>query len=380
MRESCLSNANNNVAVANKQIAKLFREGIANKTIIPKDVSYKALFEGLVDLEDIDINNAKEVAEAIGSSAFADVATIITSNIIIEPYEQMTNEVMSLVTEGTAKFTYTETVKGMTAVGGVRRRLETDAYTETDFETKYISVDKSDFGRIISLTMEDLFNDATGDIQDTASRIGEDAGQHQAQMIIETLECLPRTAFGEATSRAFVYKGTAFVQSNFYNADHSAIDGLDGQVNKNTATGGIAGAGFTAAYNNFAALVDEKGKRIVLAPTHVVVHTQNDLTLATLLATERVLGSANNDINQFGPRGRVKLIPIATPFLATTANLAYIGNIKRSLAWLWVQKPQTVNSGVDVAAFERQIVWRARFNYYGGCAHRDYRAITRLTA
>jgi hypothetical protein len=381
MRESCLSNANNNVAVANKMIAKLFKEGIKSKDIIPKDVSFKALFEGLVDTEDIDMNNAREVAEAISSSAFADVATIITSSLVIEPFELQSNEVMGLVTEGNAKFTYTETIKGMTSIGGVRRRLETDSYTETDFEDKTVSIDKSDFGRIVSLTMEDLFNDATGDIQAKANTIGEDGGQHMAQQIIETMEVLPRTALGEATSRAFVYKGTAYVQSDFYSADHSGIAGLDGQVNKNTATGGITEAGFTVAYNNFAALVDERGKRIVMTPTDVIVHSQYDLKLANLLASERSIASAAlNDVNMFGPRGRVKLRPLATPWLATTTSLCYIGNFKRSLVWLWVQKPQTVTSGVDTLAFERQIVWRARFNYYGGCAHRDYRSITRITA
>jgi len=385
LRESCLSKANNNVKVANEMVVKIFKEGISNKKIDPKNVSIKALFEGLVDTDNLDLGNAVKVAEAIGSSAFADVLTIITSALTIEPYEIFSDDLAQLCTEGNAKFTYAETVKGMTAIGGVRRRLETQAYGETDFEDKYIGVEKCDFGRIVSLTMEDIFNDATNDIQDAANRIGEDAGQHKHQMIAETIECLPRTAFGEVTSRAFVYKGTAYTQAQFYSTDHSAI--LDFQTNCNVATGGITQAGLTNAYNNFASLTDEKGKRIVVRPQQILVNSLNELTLATLLATDLAVGQnfssttgGINDVNQFGPRGKVKLASVTSPFLATTSGLAYMGNFKKALLWLWVQKPQTVTQGGDSnLAFERQIVWRARFNYYGGVALRDYRYITRIT-
>lgn len=378
LREKCLSECGNDPKKAYRMLEKIFKQQLKEKKIVAKDVSIRALFEGLVDMEGIDRNNPVEVAEAVSSSAFTNITTLITHDIVIEPYEVRMEVLDELVTQGDATMTDDENIRGMTAIGGVRRRLETQAYDETDFGEKRVAVRKSDFGRIIALTMEDLFNDRTGDIQDRANTVGEDGTQHRERMIIETLEVLPRTSFEEATSRAFVYDGTAFTQGQFYSADHSAI--LDRQVNKNVAVGGITEAGLGAAYLNFATMKDERGKEININPTHIIIHKSNELKLATLLSTDRAVGTANNDTNQFGPRGKVKLASVETPYLTSTANLAYMGSPKRSLLWLWVQRPKTITKGADSdLAFRRQIIWQARFNYYGGLAHRDYRYIQRIT-
>jgi len=59
----------------------------------------------------------------------------------------------------------------------------------------------------------------------------------------------------------------------------------------------------------------------------------------------------------------------------------YMGDFKRSLLWLWVERPNTVTAAAsDDDAFRRRIVWKARFNYYGGVGHRDYRYGVRVTA
>lgn len=379
LRKACEAETGGNNDKSRKllvgKLEQLFNEG----KLSHKDINLKAAFEALVDIAPEDRTDSVKVAEAVASSAFSTLTTLIVHRSVIEPYEMRMNEVMELVSEDDASMTDDETIHGMTPLGGIRRRLETEAYDETDFSEKKVTVRKSDFGRIISLTMEDIFNDRTGKIREKASSIGEDAGSHQEKMIIETLEVLPRTAFNESASRAFVYEGVAHTQAQFYSTDHSAI--LDGQVNSNRVTGGITEAGFTNAYNCFATpMTDERGKEIVIRPEVVVVRATNDLTLNNLLATERALGNNNNDINQFGPRGRVKLKPIVTPFLASTAGLFYMGVPRRSLKWLWVERPQTVTAAADSSlAFERRIVWRARFNYYGGVAHRDYRWVVRGT-
>lgn len=381
LREACIQESGGDIKKANKLITEKFEKELNEGKIKAKNISFQALFEGLVNLNDVDRSNPLQVREAVASSAFPNITTLIMHSITIEPYDIYVNTVMNLVMESDAIMTEEEPVPGMTAIGGVRRRIETESYDETDFDEKRVSIRKSDFGRIIALTMEDLFNDRTGMIQAKASAIGEDGGQHQEQMIIESLEVLPRTAFGEATSRAFVYNGTAFVQSSFYSSDHSAIAGLDGQVNDNAATGGITEAGFREGYALFAKMKDEKGKTIKIIPKQVVVHSQYELTLATLLGTELIVGSGNNDINQFGPKGKVKILPVVSPFLATTASLAYMGDFPKSLLWLWVQRPSTITmAGTDDDAFRRQIVWKARFNYYGGVGHRDYRYCVRITA
>lgn len=380
LREACLQQTGGDVQKGNKLLVTKFQEMVDQKLVDPKKVSYRALFEGLVNLDGVELNDPKQVVEAVSSSAFTNITTLITHAIVIEPYEVRMADIGQLVTEGEAAMTDEENVRGMTAIGGVRRRLETQAYEETDFEEKRVSVRKSDFGRIISLTFEDIFNDRTGDIQDRANTIGEDGSQHREQMVIETLECLPRTSFGEAASSAFVYKGTAYTSAQFYAATHATLP-IDGQVNNNVVTsGGIDETSFSTAYLRFSSMRDEKGKIIRVRPEVVVVHDQQELKLATLLATDKAVGGNNNDVNQFGPRGKVKLATITTPFLSSSGQLAYMGTPRRSLLWLWVEKPQTVTMGATTdAAFRRRIVWEARFNYYGGIAHRDYRYIVKIS-
>jgi len=381
LKEKCLQQAGGNVKKANQLIVDTFREKIlGTEKVNPRTISFKALFEGLVDLSNVDINNLVQLNEAVASSAFTDTSTLLTHAVVIEPFELRKVDFGFLCTDGDAVITDDETVRGMTALGGLRRRLETQSYEETDFEEKKVTIRKMDFGRGISLTFEAIFNDRTGDIMDSAQNIGDDGVQHREKMIIETLECLPRSAFGEATSRAFVLGGTAFVNTNFYNTNHSAIAGLDGQINNNKVTGGITEAGFASAFGCFAAMKDERGQILTINPEVVVVHKSNELTLGRLLLTEKAVGSAYNDVNMFGPKGAVTIRPVATPFLATTAGLFYFGVPRRSMLWLWVQKPNSNTlSGNTDAAVKRKIVWEMYFNYYGGCGHRDYRYVVQGT-
>jgi hypothetical protein len=99
-----------------------------------------------------------------------------------------------------------------------------------------------------------------------------------------------------------------------------------------------------------------------------------------MLDTDRIVGDEHNDTNQFGPRGRVKLRSITTPFLATTTGLFYMGTPRRSMLWLWVQKPNTQTIPANsIDSIKRKIVWEMVFNYYGGVGHRDYRWIQKGT-
>lgn len=380
IRKSCEAISGGNNAKSRQLLVEKFEQAFKDKTMRTEDVSLKAAFEALVDISADDKNDSTKVAEAVASSAFTTLTTLIVHRSVIEPYELRMQDLSALYSEDDASMTDDETIHGMTPLGGIRRRLETEAYDETDFSEKKVTIRKSDFGRIISLTMEDIFNDRTGKIREKAQTIGEDAGSHQEQMIMETLEVLPRTAFGEALSRAFVFEGTAYTQAQFYSTTHAAVM-PDGQVNANAVTGGITTAGLTNAYNAFAGFKDERGKLIVVRPEVIIVHQSNELALATLLGTEQDITTTGMfNVNQFGPRGRVNLKQITTPYLASSSGLFYMGVPKRSMKWLWVERPQTVTAAADSSlAFERRIVWRARFNYYGGIGHRDYRYIVRGT-
>jgi len=367
----------------NHQVTEWIKDG----TLIPGRVSFRGLLESLTDFDfgksGNSQNGAVKMSEAISGSAFPTLTNTILNSITMNQYDLYANNFLNLVTENDARTTEAEQVAGTTALGGLDRRLEKHAYTEDDFGEKDITVHKGDFGKIISLTFETLYNDETGMIFDRARTIGDIAGQHIHQTIIETMEGLPRTALEEVASKAFVLDGTAHAESAIYSADHTAIDGV---VNNNAVTGGITEAGMESAFNAFGEMLDTRGNKIVIAPNGFIHHATKAITVRKLLATAQAIPDGNasavtQQINPFGPAGGMgsDLNPISSPFCRSTYN--YLGDFKKALVWLWVERPNTVVAPSDTSlAFSKRIVYRARFNYFGGCALRDYRYIVRLAS
>ena len=360
-------------------------QGLFDKgTVTPNDFSFKAMFEELVDPEHKFSyeTDAEVLAEAVTASAFPTITGVVINSTIIPAYELAVGPSARLVSESNAIKTSREEIAGWTAGGQFEMRPEHTSYVEDVITEKYWSIDKYDFGKIISLTREAIFDDRSGELIGRARSLGEKGGQLRAKIITQTFEVAARTAQGEATSQAAVYKGTATTASNFYNTDHSAlIDSAGTNANLVTSNGLGTDQAINAANTLFSKFVDENGETIIITPQVLIYPPALHQTAQELLfgTTKRSI-SATLDEGHLGNIWQGRFDPIELPFL-TSDTTWYIGDPTKQMVWLWVWKPETkVQNADSESAFHAQVVLRYRFSWYGGCGHTDYRFIVKNTA
>lgn len=371
---------------ASEHITTLLEE----KKLKPEDFSIFTLFEELVDPEGRFSRTAEatQLVEAIVTSAFPTISKVIINKSILDAYNLAVGDAANLVTEDNASRTTTDTMAGFTAGEGLEYRPEGMAYEETFFGEKDYGVIMGDFGRIISLTREAIFDDRTGQLLSRAKDIGEKGGQHRAKMIIQTLEVSPRTAFKEkaSASKAFIYKGAAKQFATVYNATTHAT--IDGQLNPNlVATNTLVDwTDIDAALQLFDAMVDEAGDAIEITPTGILVPSALRTKLWLITNTAQTLAKGSTDLlnintaNPYGPQGMQDYEKYTSRYLTSDSSW-FVGDFRKQLVWLWVFKPATaVQTADSESAFTNQIVMRYRFNYHGGCGHKDYRYIVKNTA
>ena len=379
--------AGSNIKEAHQQAAGRVGALIDQGKIQTKDFSFRQMFEELVDVPlSADV---VQIAEAINTSAFPTFASTILHKDIIKEYEAQVANYEFLVSESKARLTNREKIGGFESMDNEpQRRPEAMAYEETAFGEKYWEVIMSDFGRMISVTRETIYEDHTNEVMNRARNIGRAAGQHKARMIVQTLECLPRTAFNETAFQGAIYKGTALNQAQMYSDDHSAIDGV---VNDN-----LAATNALATYQNidnamqlFSAMVDEGGNKINITPSILLVPRALAVTAYNIMNTTTYMFSGGDSTSGAEPVMNPTLNPIRalgnfrvidTTYLANNTTW-YLGEPKDQMKWLTVYPPATASQGANSElAFTNQIVARFRFSYHGGVGHSDYRHIVRNTA
>ncbi|HLD98269.1 MAG TPA: hypothetical protein VI815_03005 [Candidatus Nanoarchaeia archaeon] len=376
-------------AIAGQKVADKLEELLNAGKISTSDLSLGQIAkETIPNFERLRGAEASEVALAVSSSQFPTISKVAINKEIIDQYTLYSENVDQLVSEMEASRTDIEFIAGFTDPEAPELRLEGMSYQETNFGEKDVQVVMADFGRMISVTREAIFNDKTGQLLDQARMIGQLGGQHRAKMVIQTLEVLPRTAFKEVASKAFVYKGTAYANTDFYSADHAA---LDGRTNKNLVTSNAL-ADYTnveAAFNAFSAMVSPSGAELAVVPQIIVVHETKAATAFRVFNNDNfaMVGQGANvapvvahTTNPFGPNG-IKKFQIYTSRYLSVATTWYMGDPKRQLKWLWVYKPATASlASSSEKAFTNNIVMTYKFSYHGGCGHNDYTYMLKNTA
>lgn len=375
--------AGSNVREAHRLAANKVGQLMDEGKLSSRDFTLRQLYEELVDVPLSE--DAATVAEALNTSAFPTFASTILHRDIIKEYEAEVKPFEMLVTESKARLTTREKIGGFEAMDNEPQlRPEAMAYEETDFGEKFWEVVMADFGRMISITRETIYEDHTNEVMNRARNIGRAAGQHKARMIIQTLEVLPRVAFNETASNAAIYKGTALTQAQMFSADHTAIDGV---VNDNLATTNPLETyqNIDNAMQLFAAMVDEGGNKINITPRFLVVPRALVIPAYNIMNTTTYMvgGGDTHDgiqptLNPIRALGNFNVVD--TTYLASNTGW-YLGNPADQMKWLTVYAPATASQGASSElAFTNQIVARFRFSYHGGVGHSDYRHIVRNTA
>ena len=382
--EGCKLEAGENTQRVNELAAGKLESLFEQNKIKPDDFSFKALFEELVDPkhELNEHSDTRAIAEAVTASAFPTISGTVINAAIIPAYEVAQGPVEKLITTSKATKTSREEVAGWTAGGPFVMRPEHTSYEEDAITEKYWSIDKYDFGKIISLTREAIFDDRTGELISRARRLGEKGGLLRQKIITQTLEVAARSAQGESTSQAAVYKGTAITAANFYNAYHSALIDSAGTNQTLVTSNGLGVSNALGKANVLASkMVDEVGEEIgVTFDTLIYPPDIMDIAQELLYGSVKRSISATLDEGHLENIWRGRFEPVELPFLSSTTTW-YLGAPKKQMLWLWVWEPETkVQNADSESAFHAQIVLRYRFSWYGGCGHTDYRFIAKNTA
>lgn len=384
--------------VANK-IQNLLNNSDPSKKVMPEHFNLAQMAHELIpDFDGLRSATAEEFTNAIRSSQFPTISKVVINSAIIDAYNQYQDGADQLVSETDGTRTTEEYIAGFTEPENLELRLEGMSYEETTFGEKDVTVRMADFGRMISITREALYNDRTGQLLNRAKEFGQKGGIHRAKMIIQTLECLPRTAFKEATgaSRAFVYKGAAYQHTSFYNAsNHTAIDGRT-NINLKTSNGLSNWTNLEAVLNAFNLMVDANGDEILVNPNTILVHPTKLATLWQILNSSAVFPVVSKPItadstgaitpmhtpNPFGPGGAFgNFVPMASRFLSGSGATWYMGDFKKQLVWVWVYRPATSALTASAeSAFKNNIALTYKFSYHGGVGNTDYVHVVKNTA
>lgn len=376
--------ASGNTSLGYKAAGEVIGDLLESGKVKPSDFSIRQLFDDLVD---INLGApAVEVAEALNSSAFPTIAQKIIHKDILDEYDLAVGNVGSLVTESEVTHVDSELVVGFKAADSTPLlRRQGMSYEETDFGEKDWKIVMADFGRMISLTREVIFEDRTSEVLKLAKDIGRASGQHKAKMIIQTIEGLARDAFEESTSAAANYRGTALAASDLYSNDHAS---QDGQTNDNLEASNalVDYTDVDKVYQLFAKMVDEAGSAIDVVPSAVLIPTALKATAAKIFKSDLLMAVGNTDVtniptyNPINDLGAGNLTIVSSIFLANTTTW-YLGAFNKQLLWLNVFMPATASQGANSElAFTNQIVARFRFSYHAGVGHTDWRYIVKNTA
>jgi hypothetical protein len=367
--------------LAGDHIVSMINEGKIQR----ENLGFKRLFQELVSGVSLSAS-PERIAEALNSSAFPTIAQKVIHKDIIDEYQIHLGGVDKLIREKPATKTDEELVVGFEA-GDTELQLRRQgmAYEETDFGEKNWKITMADFGRMISLTREVIFEDRTSEVMDRAKDIGRSAGHHKAKMIVQTIEGLARTAMEEATFQGCIYKGAAKTSANIYADTHATT--FDGQVNDNLMASNalVNYTDIDNIYQLFAKMVDESGEEIDVVPNAILIPNALKATAAKILRSDTLLatGGTTTNVPTYNPIkdiGADKLDIITSRYLATTTAW-YMGDFAKQILGLNVFAPQTASQGVNSElAFTNQIVARFRFSMHWGLGLTDYRYIVKSTA
>jgi len=374
-----------------KHFSRLLQK--AKKENDPLSFSLKEVYESVVDPDGVlggpGRSGHAAIAEAITHSAMPYIVDSYFTDLVLGVYEDYAGQrELSLVTEGDAGHTDFEEIPGFGAHEELALRGPSMPYEESDIGDKKVGIFYWDFGRIVSLTWEVIYNDQTGQVIDRVNRLANKAMQKVAKGIIQTLEMgTARSVFDEAANKGFYYNGSTVTASGFYSTDHSAV--IDLQTNANYADhsgAGVTWATLAAAYNLFADMVDDRGEKITIVPDTLVIPPGQTIETFKLLGASYVAQDAHGatadtttgvskDLPNFFKN---KFNVVESAYLADSADF-FLGVPKNQLQLNWVEKPTTASQGADSdLAFSRKIVYRFKVNTHFGVANTDYRWVAKI--
>lgn len=374
-----------------KNAVSMFREGLKSGKIDITKVSIKslALALGAVDVFDMEGSireafsttkswakqtEARLFSESAGASVTTNALKVVTSELLaaelLKGYDSVPSIAERLVTTMPISGVREQKIAGFTSIGEPSLVEENHPYPHTGFTDKYVLTKADKYGSMLSLSMEAIMFDQTGDLQRRARMIGERTREHRERIIIEAV-CGARSCYYPSGVDTTLYSG-----ANFNLIGSSGVTGY---------TSAVALADWTdldtVRVMRATKILDDRtdggtpqpiggvntGEQILLVPEALrgTAMTIFDQTMG------RVLTNSGNNIAEFSrnPMAAYLSDVLSSPFVDSatgTATTWFYGNPKRQFVWAEVYGPKVWVQGEDSEeAFENDTVFRVKSGYFG---------------
>lgn len=346
---------------------------IENHKVTLEHVSLGNLFEAMCNPDGaIDKNSSQAVSEAMMAAGMPNLVGKLLHPVFMSTYEPLSNKVLPLVTQVTSQH-QEENVPGFGAHDGLELVHEKQMYEESQPLEKYAKIVNHKFGRKISVTMEAVIFDQTGNVLNKAKEIGVKAGTHLHTYIVQKMCDIAVTATGEAVNTSLVINGTARAM---YADTHVAWDNY---ANDNLGSGALGTSGMIAALTLLNNIKDEKGDFIMINPKFLVVPVALEVVAKQLILSPTQFDQTDRSINVFYNSYNIVSSPVIDAGVSATAW--YLGDPAMQTRLQWVYKPKTETlTTITQASFDSDIVAQFKIGYFAGVGCTDYRYVIKGNA
>ncbi|HNT34215.1 MAG TPA: hypothetical protein PKH07_04380, partial [bacterium] len=227
---------------------------------------------------------------------------------------------------------------------------------------KYVQIDNTKYGRILSITEEAIQFDQTGQLLARASQFGVKARMKRERIIQEGVIDANYSA-----GVSGVYKPSGTVTQLY-----STTNG-----NLNTSAGTLNDTNLATAYAALRSMTDEEGDFIMPSSQMILMCHPAVFKTARVYANSTLIpGSSNNDVNFW----KGMFLPVENPYIPEQTTW-FLGDFAAQFRWqeVWPLQVMRAIAGNDFD-FQRDIRAAFKVRFFGGVGATDYRFVQKQTA
>ncbi len=351
-----------------KEVVDKLREDLDSRKVKPESFSLRRLWEQTVgpieQTLDRFIQESGFVAplqESVDTTAFHVITGEVIAQKIMDAYQSREGVADKLVHVVPSNFR-TENVVGFTALESLREVAEGMPYEESGFGEKYVQIDNTKYGRILSITEEAIQFDQTGQLLARASQFGVKARMKRERIIQEGVIDANYSA-----GVSGVYKPSGTVTQLY-----STTNG-----NLNTSAGTLNDTNLATAYAALRSMTDEEGDFIMPSSQMILMCHPAVFKTARVYANSTLIpGSSNNDVNFW----KGMFLPVENPYIPEQTTW-FLGDFAAQFRWqeVWPLQVMRAIAGNDFD-FQRDIRAAFKVRFFGGVGATDYRFVQKQTA
>lgn len=319
--------------------------------------------EGRSDVDTL-TRRLQEAEGAVSSQAFSNITGQIVYASLLEKYQSEEFVFAKMMTEEKALILDGEKVAGITELGDISaERNEGDPYQEAGVGEDWLySPRVPDYGRIVSVTWEAVFQDRTGQLLERAGDVGYWIGYGEEVKAID--------AFIDENVTAHRYNWRNYGQIATY-GDNSGTHTWDNLSASTTLTDWTS---LNTAEQVFNGLTNPfTGTPIMIEPRHLVVTKQNEQIARRIVSATEIRVTTPGYATSGNPTQTNMANPYANKYAVVTSRLLaqrmgtdttwYLADVGKTV-YRKVAEPLNVVQAPanNPAEFERRVVARYRAN------------------